>query len=212
VIVVPVDQRTPEWFAARRGRVTGSRASDMLATIRSGEAAGRRNLRIQLVLERVTGQTHERNPQTWAMQQGVETEAQAYAAYEALTGTLLSSSGFIQHDELMAGCSLDGHTPDFEWQVEIKCPYSATHLETLRTGKVPGDYLKQITHGIWLTGAQWCDFMSFDPSFPEPLRAKVIRVERASLDLAHHEAEVRRFLAEVDAEEAELRRMVEQAA
>ena len=53
--IVEAEQRTPAWFAARAGRLTASRAKDMLAAIKTGEAAARRDLRIQLVVERLTG-------------------------------------------------------------------------------------------------------------------------------------------------------------
>jgi len=80
-----------------------------------------------------------------------------------LTRSILTSSGFLEHDTLMAGCSLDGHVGDFEGLVEIKCPQAATHLDYLKTGTIPGDYYKQITHALWITGAQWCDWLSFNP-------------------------------------------------
>jgi len=198
--IVDVPQRSPEWFAARLGRLTSSRADDMLATLKSGkgEAAGRRNLRVQLVLERLTNRSQERTSfQSEAMQNGIEREADAYAAYEALTGRMLQSTGFLSADQLMVGCSLDGHVGDFEGLIEIKCPLAATHLEYLKTGIVPGEYLKQIMHALWITGAQWCDWMSFEPDFPEPLRAKIVRVPRSAVDIDSYEAAALTFLAEV---------------
>jgi hypothetical protein len=62
--VVMAEQRSPEWFAARLGRLTGSRAADMLATIKSGEAAARRDLRVQLVVERLTSTLQEERSST----------------------------------------------------------------------------------------------------------------------------------------------------
>jgi len=196
----PADQRSPEWFTARLGKLTGSRAKDMLATIKNGEAAPRRNLRVQLVLERLTGRSQENGYQSHAMQQGIEREVDAFAVYEGLTGTLLTSSGFLEHDTLMAGCSLDGHVGDFEGLVEIKCPQAATHLDYLKTGTIPGDYYKQITHALWITGAQWCDWLSFNPDFPEPLQVKLVRVVRSEAAIAAYETAATAFLAEVDQE------------
>jgi len=204
VIVHDVTQRSPEWHQLRLGKVTGSVAADMLATIKSGgEAAGRRNLRVRLVLERVTGRSQENGYQSAAMQQGIEREPDAYALYEALTGRLLTSSGFIAHDTLAAGCSLDGYVPygnEFEGIIEIKSPIAATHLEYVKTGVVPGEYLKQIQHGLWLTGARWCDWLSFNPDFPEGLQVKLVRVRRDEAALAEYEKKLTNFLAEVDRE------------
>lgn len=199
--VIDAPQRSQEWFAARLGRLTSSRAADILATLKSGgEAAGRRNYRMQLALERVTGKSQERGYVNQAMQDGIDREPDAYAAYEALTGSILTRTGFCQHTTLMAGCSLDGHAGDFEGLIEIKCPMPATHWEYLKSGRVPGDYLQQITHALWITGAQWCDWMSFHPDFPESLQAKIVRVPRDENAIAIYQSYAVKFLEEVETE------------
>lgn len=194
------EQRSPEWFAARAGRLTGSRAADMLATIKSGEAAARSDYRTQLVCERLTGQPQEDGFVNAAMLRGIELEPAAFAAYEALTGNVAVRSGFLAHTSLMAGCSLDGHVDGFAGIVEIKCPKSATHLKYLRDGGVPKDYLPQITHNLFITGAQWCDFLSFDDRFPADLQTFLVRVQRADVDMDAYEKSALAFLAEVDNE------------
>src|SRR4051812_37881146 len=105
MIVVPCVQKSPEWFAARLGRLTSSCASDAFATIKKGESAGRRNLRIRLVLERLTGKSQETGFTTFDMERGAALEDEARRAYEARTGTLIDTVGFVGHDALMAGCS-----------------------------------------------------------------------------------------------------------
>lgn len=199
--ILDVEQRSPEWMAARIGRLTASRAADMLATLKGGgEAAGRRNLRAQLVLERLTNKSQESGYVSAAMQQGIEREPDALLWYEALTGQILQRTGFLAHDELMAGASLDGHVGDFKGIVEAKCLIPATHLEYLKTGRVPDEYAKQITHQLWISGAQWCDWLTFNPDFPESLRSRCVRVQRGEVAIAEYERQVRVFLAEVDRE------------
>ncbi len=198
--VVEAEQRSPAWFAARAGRLTGSRASDMLATIKTGEAAARRDLRTQLVVERLTGQPQEDSFINAAMQWGIDHEADAFAAYEAQSGNLARRTGFLAHTALMVGCSLDGDVDDFAGIVEIKCPKSATHYGYLKAGEVPAAHKPQILHNLWVTGAQWCDFISFDPRFPEGHQLFVCRVPRAELDILAYEKTVEKFLAEIDAE------------
>jgi hypothetical protein len=206
-------QRSPEWYAVRLGKLTGSRAADMLATIKSGaEAAGRRNLRVQLVLERLTGRSQEKDYQSAAMLQGTERECDAIATYQALTGDLITPTGFCQHDTLLAGCSLDGHIGDYDGICEIKAPLAATHLDYLKSGVIPGEYRKQITHALWITGAQWCDWLSFNPDFPPALRVKLVRVTRDAAEIASYEIMVRAFLAEVERECAAVDQMVQEAA
>lgn len=198
--VIDAEQRSPAWFAARLGRLTGSRAADMLATIKSGEAAARRDLRMQLVCERLTGQLQEETFINAAMQRGIDCEPLAFAAYEAKTGQMVQRTGFLAHTEHLAGCSLDGHVGEFDGLIELKCPKSSTHLKYLRAGVVPSEHVPQITHNLWITGARWCDFVSYDDRFPEPLSLFVVRVTRDEKAIAVYESFARAFLAEVDRE------------
>lgn len=202
--IVDAPQRSEAWFAARLGRLTGSRASDMLATIKSGEAAARRDLRTQLVVERLTGQPQDDPYVNAAMQWGMDHEADAFAAYEAQSGHVVRRTGFLTHVDLMVGCSLDGDVEDFAGIVEIKCPKSATHYGYLKARGVPTHHLPQIQHNLWVTGAQWCDFVSFDPRMPDHLQLFVTRVPRVALDLLAYAKCAARFLEEVDAECASL--------
>lgn len=200
MIIVNVPQRSPEWFTARLGRLTGSRAADMLATIRTGEAAARRDLRLQLVCERLTGVSQENGYINADIQRGIDCEPLARAAYEALTGSVVRQTGFLQHDTLPIGCSLDGDVDEFTGILELKCPKSATHLRYLRAGGLPPDYLPQVTHNLYVTGAQWCDFLSFDDRFPAPLQTCLVRVLRDEKAMAAYALAVTQFLSEVDAE------------
>src|SRR4030095_14140633 len=147
------------------------------------------------------------------MDQGIEREADAFDLYEVMTGRCLFKVGYLEHPSLRAGASLDGAVNDLEGIVEIKSPMPATHLEYLETGIIPGDYLKQIAHALYISGADWCDWMSYNPDFPEPLRAKVVRVQRdlVKVNLGAYDGLLRAFLAEVDAKEAKVRTMIEKA-
>lgn len=194
------EQRSADWFAARIGRVTGSRAADVLATIKSGEAAARRDYRTQLVVERLTLQPQEDGYINAAMQWGIDHEADAFAAYEAQTGQIVRRTGFLQATDRMVGCSLDGDVENFAGILELKCPKSATHLKYLRGGSVPSEHVPQIVHNLWVTGAQWCDFVSFDPRFPQSLQLFVVRVPRDEKQIASYELAVTLFLTEVDNE------------
>jgi len=89
MIVLNIPQRGPEWVAARLGRVSGSDAADLIATLKNGgEAASRRDLRVRLALERITGQSQESGYINADMTRGIELEPLALAAYEAQTGGL----------------------------------------------------------------------------------------------------------------------------
>ena len=192
-------QRSDEWYADRLGRATASRVGDVMSVIRSGEAAKRRNYRAELVAERLTGIRIEGFTSS-AMQWGIDTEPLARLYYAKHTGEIVQETGFHKLDDLMAGASPDGLINE-DGGVEFKCPETATHIETLKTNKVPTMYLWQVDGGLWITGRKWWDFVSFDPRLPENARFIRIRVERNEQRIANLEAGVRQFLAEVDAEE-----------
>ena len=197
-------QGSTEWLAARLGRVTASRMKDVLAVIKSGEAAARRDYRTQLVCERLTGQPQEDVFVSSDMQRGTDLEPVARAAYEAQTGQWVEQVGFHAHTSLRAGGSPDGVVGDYDGLIEIKCPRPATHIKWMRAGGVPADHLAQIRMLLWLTGAGWCDFISYCPQMPENLRVYVAReeVSWAVPQMAH---DIEKFLAEVDNEESALR-------
>jgi len=210
--IITADQRSPEWFAARLGRLTGSRAKDMLATIKTGEAAARRDYRTQLVVERLTGELQEDVFVNKEMQRGIDKEPDAFAAFEALTGHLVRRTGFVQHGSLMAGCSLDGDMDDMSGILELKVPKSATHLKYLRGPKqIPAEHLAQVTHNLWITGAAEAHFLSFDDRFPLHLRTFHVSISANHVDLAGYDAEARKFLAEVDVEYQALATMADLA-
>lgn len=203
------EQRTPEWHRARVGMVTGTDAKALLSRGKgSEESVGRRDLRAGLVAERLTGESQDEAFVTKEMQCGAELEPDAIAAYELATDCSVQPVGFIRHLDMPVGCSLDGHVNDFTGFVEVKCPKTATHFGYLRANRVPPDYLPQITHNLFVSGAQWCDFVSFDPRLPEQGRLFVKRIIRAEVDLAAYDLALRLFLGEVDKEYAEIERLI----
>jgi len=207
--IIDAEQRSPEWFSARLGRLTGSCAGDIFARTKTGEGAARRNLRLRLTLERLTGKSAENDYVSSAMQAGIDREPLARAAYEALTGELVEQSGFLAHTEHYAGCSLDGHLGDFVALLSIKCRQPAAHLDFLKSGTIPADALAQIRHEMWVTGALEHHYFSWNPDFPEPLQSRIVTVTRAEADIPAYEAVALAFLAEVSTELASLRTLAD---
>lgn len=205
-VVVDAPQRSPEWFAARLGRLTASNAKHITATLKSGgEPAARRDLRMQLVCERLTGQSQEDGYVNEDMQRGIDLEPAAFAVYEAQTGCLVDRVGFLSDTELMAGASPDGVIGEFEGLLEIKAPRPANHVAYLRAGGIPATHRAQLVHQLWMTGAAWIDFVSYCPALPERMQVYIERLLRDDAEIAAHDAAVRKFLADVDNEEAALR-------
>ena len=193
-----LEQGSPEWLAARLGRATASRFSDVLATIKSGESSQRRNYRAELVLERLTGETAESFSSS-AMAWGNDTEDLARVAYTLRTGQDVETVGFFQHESLMAGASPDGFVGT-DGAIEIKCKIPANHIETLKLNAMPAKHLAQVQGQLWITGRQWCDFVSFDPRFPANAQIFIQRIERDEQYIHKLMLEVTLFLDEVDEE------------
>lgn len=189
-----MEQRSEEWFKARLGKVTASRVADVLAKIKTGESASRRNYKIQLVSERLTGEKQETYINQ-AMQDGIDREFYARERYVQQFGEV-EEVGFIQHPTLEAGASPDGLVSE-DGIIEIKCPLGTTHTETLMTQEVPSKYIPQIQWQLRCTGRKWCDFISYNPMFPEHLQLFVKRVEADEQYQLMLEKEISDFLIEV---------------
>lgn len=190
-------QGTPEWFAARLGKVTASRVADVIAKTKAGYSTSRENYMVELALERITGVRQEGYTND-AMKWGTENEPLARAAYEARTGELVEEVGLMLHPRIaQSGASPDGLV-GADGQIEIKCPQSATHVRTLRSGKPEGKYLTQMHWQMACTGRAWCDFISFDPRMPAGLQLFVTRIERDDKMVATLEQEIEKFLGELD--------------
>lgn len=191
-----IEQGSAEWFAARAGKVTASRMADVMARTKSGYGAARGNYMAELICERLTGAKAEGYTNA-AMQWGTDTEPQARAAYEFMTDTAVAETGFHLHPAIGdMGASPDGLVgPD--GLIEIKCPNTATHLDTLLAEAVPQKYLLQMQTQMACTGRAWCDFVSFDPRLPVELQIWIKRIVRDDAVISEIESEARKFLGEL---------------
>ena len=196
-------QGTPEWFEQRRGKVTASRIADLMAKTKSGYSTSRQNYLMQLLCERLTGKVEEGYKST-AMQRGNDLEAEARNWYQLETGESVEEVSFIDHPEInSAGASPDGLV-GAEGLIEIKCPNTATHIETLRKKEPIDRYYKQMQWQMAVTGRKWCDFVSFDNRLPDNLAYFCKRIPRDEAVIQEIEQEVQAFLLELDVTMAEL--------
>lgn len=204
-------QGSEAWRQARLGKLTASRLADSLAKTKTGWGASRANLMADLIAERLTGEPAERFVNA-AMQHGTDNEPHACSAYAFATDAELSEVGFVDHPSI----AMSGASPDrlvgSDGLIEVKCPLTATHLDTLLGGSVPGRYLTQIGWQLACTGREWCDFVSYDPRLPGKMRLFIRRVRRADCGVEDLEKEARAFLAELDAKMARLTEVVSRAA
>ena len=191
-----IEQGTDAWKLLRNGKVTASRVADVMSKGKSGESASRKNYRTELVVQRLTGLPGESFTNA-AMEWGTLTEPKARVAYEAELGVFVSQIAFVDHPSIINfGCSPDGLIDD--GLIEIKCANSSTHIEYLMDGKPPAKYIPQMQCQMAVTGAKWCDFVSFDPRLPDDLQLFVVRLERDEEYIKAMEVEVEKFLSEVE--------------
>jgi hypothetical protein len=202
--IIDAEQRSPEWFAARAGRVTASKAADVLALSKKDgkELAARRDYRTQLALEWLLQRPLDDGSgyQNADMARGVELEPDALAAYEAATGAVVRRTGFVASTERNIGVSTDGDVDNFTGLVEIKAPRPANHFGYIKAGVVPPEYVPHLVHGQLVTGAQWTDFVSYCPQFPPELQLIIVRFPRDEKQIASYDLALSLFLNEVDVE------------
>lgn len=190
-----IEQGSPEWFAQRLGKVTASRVADVVARTKSGWGASRANYAAELVAERLTG-TKTESYSNAAMVWGTEHEADARLAYELMASTTVEPAGFVPHPTIAdSGASPDGYVG--AGLIEIKCPLTASHIETLLGQSVASKYVMQMQWQMACTGRDFCDFVSYDPRMPATMSLYIQRVHRDDKLIAELEGDVIDFLNEL---------------
>lgn len=193
-----VTQGSEAWHLMRLGKITASRINDVVAMIKTGEAATRADYRIELVCERLTGKPTEGFTNSH-MERGIELEPFARSAYEIATSTFVEQVAFIDHPRLKnTGASPDGLVGN-DGLIEIKCPAVKTHIKTLVDKKAPSKYMNQMQWQMACTKRLWVDFVSYCPELPENMQLFIKRVERDNGIIAELGAKVLEFDEEVEA-------------
>lgn len=196
-------QNTEEWLSARAGSLGASQVHEALARTKTSWCASRANVMATLIIERLTGKPTETYTNA-AMQHGRDTEPQARAAYEFERTCEVVEVGLVKHPTIVGThASPDGYVGD-DGLIEIKCPASATHLDTLLGQSIPSKYVSQMFWQMACTGRKWCDYVSFDPRMPAHMQLFIKRIERDDKAIAEMEQMVSDFLAELDAKIAML--------
>lgn len=197
MLVLAAEQYTDDWYNARLGRVTASKIADVVARTKSGWGASRATYMADLIAERLTGTARESFTNA-AMQWGTDTEPTARDDYAFVTDAEVTQVGFVCHPDIdMAGASPDGLVGD-DGLLEIKCPNTATHIDTLLGAPIDGKYIKQTQWQMSCCERAWCDYVSYDPRLPASMQLHIQRVGRDDKMIADLERDVREFLIEVD--------------
>jgi putative phage-type endonuclease len=190
MIILNVEQNSPEWFEARCGIPTASSFKEIITS--TGKAStSASNYMNKLLAEWVTGNKTETKQSEW-MERGVLLEQEARDFYEFQTDKKVKQVGLVYRDETkMVACSPDGLLDNSG--LEIKCPAPHTHIKYLLSGKLPAEYVPQVQGSIWVTGADSWDFISYHPDI-DPM---LIHVERDDEYIEKLESEVNKFVSKL---------------
>lgn len=170
MIIVDCEQRSEQWHQARRGVITASAADRLLTATKLKTYAQ------TLLVESLTNETRDVFVNE-SMQWGIDHEQEAIDWYYFTTGEPTIQVGFCLHDDICSyGCSPDGLIGD-DGLIEVKCPTSRIHIENIDNGP-SSVYIAQMQWQMYVTNRQWCDFVSYDPRFPDDLRGAIFRVAR----------------------------------
>jgi YqaJ-like recombinase protein len=190
-------QRSPAWYAARRGSLGASDIGDALARTKTGWSASRAHVMNRIIVERLTGKTVH-GYATWAMREGIEREPEARLAYMFHVDVDVADAWVHPHPTIAgAHASPDGFVGD-DGLIQIKCPQPPAHLDLLLGAAISPDYAMQMQWEIAVTGRAWCDFVSWQPDFPAPMQLIVRRIERDDRHIGELETQVRVFLEETE--------------
>lgn len=167
MIITSHPQQSDEWFAARKGVITGSRFRDCRSKLKSGLPSKECISYAQdTARERCDGKVPQKF-QNQSMRTGTLEEPHARLHYEAITGNLVQEVGFITTDDGLFGLSPDGLVDD-DGVVEIKTMVSsATLFQAVADGDI-SEYIDQCNGYLWLLGRQWVDLVLWCPDL-EPL-------------------------------------------
>lgn len=190
--VIECEQGTDEWFAARSGVVTASEFATVLAKGRGGgESVTRRKYMLTLAGEIITGQVADKWEGNRHTERGKAMEGEARDAYALIADVEPAQVGFLRRGRI--GCSPDSLV-GASGLLEIKTKLPHLQIEVLEYGEVPTEHMAQIQGQLWVSGRDWCDFVSYWPGLP-------IFIKRVWSDndyIARLSVAVSEFVADVD--------------
>lgn len=164
---IDTQQRSEQWYAARRGLPTCSRFDMILTAAKGQPSAAQDTLINQLLAESLLPpEQGVIRPMTAEMEQGMILEGEARCRYEleyALAD--VREVGFVLHDSGLFGGSPDALVGD-TGGVEIKCPNGVTHIGYFRGGTLPNEYKAQVAGYMVVTGRKYWDFFSYARNLP----------------------------------------------
>ena len=171
--LIDVEQRTPEWFDARKGRLTASNMGAWLTKNDKTSAKARRTAAAS-VLADLAGFPDPPVFVSADIQRGIDWEPQAIQEFSRLTGLAVDPIGFAQSKHGLFGASPDGLILETGEGLEIKCPRASKLIEYHQSGGLPDTYRDQVHGTMAVLGCKAYHFFAYHEGLP----SFHVRVER----------------------------------
>lgn len=196
--ILETEQRSADWFEARLGKVTGSKAGAVWNKTAKGLRTSEwKKYQDQLLAETLTALPNDDVFVSYEMQRGIDLEPMARRAAAKRLGVEIRETGFLMSRQLRAGSSLDGDINDFSAIVEIKVPRTTTHLQYIEDKGLPDTYMGQLLHNLYISKADSLFFVSFDDRLPAHLQLCIVERKAKDLPLEEYERDLFAFLGEL---------------
>jgi len=153
------EQRTPEWFAQRKGRVTGSAVGAILGV---NTYMTRWDVMRRMVREALGAPSEFAG--NVATEWGTNNEAGALVEFQMESGLSVTPAPFVMYEDWL-GASPDGYVSD-GGLVEIKCPYGIRKASPVpfKTPQSQPSYMAQMYVQMFVTNTEHCHFFQWTPN------------------------------------------------
>lgn len=168
------EQRTDEWYAIRKGKMTASNAETIIANGKGLETY------IYNLMAEYYSSAEKENYINADMQRGIDLEPEARLEFEFYTDLDVQEVGFIEYNEFI-GVSPDGLIGD-DGLIEIKCPNDSIYFKLLLSNNIKPEYIAQMQMQMYVTDRQYCYFVSYNPNFEKSLYIKKINRDEEMID------------------------------
>ena len=157
----------------QQGKVSGSRFKAMMTSGRRKDqvfGATALTLAKRIAFERLDLILEEDNYISPAMQWGIDHEEEAIQKLEEIELLEVHSQQvWQQHPKYEnVGVTPDGLVGDTT-VLEVKCPNTDNHIDNLLFGAQIETYKWQLQGSLWVTGREFCLFVSYDPRVKKSL-------------------------------------------
>lgn len=190
-----VDQKSPEWFELRAGKITGTDLKKLL-----GGAVMRDNYLYEYIAERLSDGLSDEN----ILERANRLEEEAVEKFEKKTGKIVERIGLCESsDNEFIACSPDGLIKvkgKYREALEVKCLMGGNYVRAWLSDEIPKEHKAQaVQYFIVNPDLQTLHFVLYNPQISiHPIH--IIKVSRKELEplISEYRVKQEQFLEEVE--------------